>query len=286
MNNALRRFLSLGVSRDDFVLELGSGNCPYWRSDLLLDKYVSDAAERPGKQAPLIVDRPFIVGDALRLPFQDKSVNFIIARNIIEHIVDIETLFQELVRVACRGYIITPSAFAEKLFSWDKHVWFITVKGRELRHVAKEKPIYDSDLSTVFHSLYASDRQFRKFYRRHPTLFVTEYFGEDYEIRYSIEGKVVEGLKQTQAVFDYPNTRAALMFTTFPRDIRSKLQCVFRLLFSRHKAQNALSYMDRLACPICHGPFQCDGLGLFCALCEIHYPLVNHVPILVPEAAF
>lgn len=52
MNSALRHFRSLGIARYDFVLEVGSGNNPYWRSDLLIDKYVSDAAERPGKRAP------------------------------------------------------------------------------------------------------------------------------------------------------------------------------------------------------------------------------------------
>ncbi len=285
MNSALSRFLSLGISRDDFVLELGSGNRPYWRSDLLIDKYVSDASERPGKQALLIIDRPFIVGDALQLPFQDNSVDFVIARNIIEHIADIEALFCEFMRVARGGYFTAPSAIAEKLFGWDKHVWFTTVEDGELRLVAKDKPIYDSNLSTVFHSLYASDRQFRKFYRNHPTFFVTEYLWKDV-IRYSIKGEVVEGLKQTQAVFDYQNSRTALMTATSPPSIRSNLQRVFRALLSCHKAQDALSYIDRLGCPICHRPLYCDELGLLCKQCEIHYPLVNHVPILVREAAF
>jgi hypothetical protein len=45
--DSVRRFRALGISRTDFVVEIGSGNDPYWRSDLLVDKYVANPAERP-----------------------------------------------------------------------------------------------------------------------------------------------------------------------------------------------------------------------------------------------
>lgn len=212
-------------------------------------------------------------------------MDFVIARNIVEHIADIEMFLRELVRVARRGYITAPSTIAEKLFSWDKHVWFTAVRDQELRLVAKEKPIYDSDLSALFHSLHASDRQFQQFYRNHQELFVTEYHWED-SIHYSIEGEVVEGLKQTQAMFDYSDTYTALTSAALSRGIRASLQRILRVLFSSHRANQALAYIDKLACPVCHNILKCDDLRLLCEVCEIHYPVINHVPVLVQEAAF
>ena len=95
------------------MAEIGSGNDPYWRSNVLIDKYVADSTERPAGIAPLIIDRPFIVGDVERLPFKSNSVDFLIARNILEHIVNVEQFFSELTRVSRRGYITVPSALAE-----------------------------------------------------------------------------------------------------------------------------------------------------------------------------
>ena len=36
----------MNINRSDIVLELGSGHNPYYRSDILLDKYIEDRTER------------------------------------------------------------------------------------------------------------------------------------------------------------------------------------------------------------------------------------------------
>ena len=150
----------LRIARSDFVVEVGSGNDPHWRSDLLVDKYVTDSTERPGGVTPLVVDRPFLVGDALELPIQDKSVDCLITRNLLEHMVDPGKFLAEAMRVGHTGYITTPSVLSEKLFGWEKHVWFVSIEDGALILRAKERTLYDRDLSSLFHKLYAMDPAF------------------------------------------------------------------------------------------------------------------------------
>jgi uncharacterized protein YbaR (Trm112 family) len=275
------------IQRSDFVLEVGSGNAPYWRSDLLIDKYVADSAERPGGSAPLVVDRPFVVGDACSLPLKDNSVDFTIARNLLEHIVDADTFLSDMMRVSHKGYITTPSALAEKIFGWSKHIWFVSVDDGILTLRPKQRTLYDASLSKVFHALHQRDKSFQRFYAKNRHLFVVEYYWEE-SITYQIEGNLegVAQIKTTEAQFNPDTLRLALNACDRDRSLRGRVINLLHRLVSRTTIDDPIDAIDRLACPTCKGTLISaeEKQELRCSKCLVRYPIIDGIPVLVREA--
>ena len=70
------------VDSTALVLEVGSGGNPYFRSNILLDAYENT---RERHWAPLVSDRPTVLGFVEKLPFKDKVFDFVIASHVLEH---------------------------------------------------------------------------------------------------------------------------------------------------------------------------------------------------------
>jgi SAM-dependent methyltransferase len=117
------------------VLDLGSGAFPNPRADLLCDRDLVDNRHRAG--LPVVVDRPLVRADATALPFRDKSVDFVIASHLAEHVTEPEAFCAELARVARAGYIETPSPLADYLLDEEYHIWRVGRHGDRIRFRAK-----------------------------------------------------------------------------------------------------------------------------------------------------
>ena len=109
------------IADDALVLEIGSGSSPWERSDVLLDRfYVDDTGQRGGND--LYLDqRPMIVASGEKLPFRDKSFDFIYCNHVIEHALDIGAMLDEMSRVAKAGYLECPNPALEKILDQDQH---------------------------------------------------------------------------------------------------------------------------------------------------------------------
>jgi len=83
----------MNIKPDDFILEIGSGHNPKTRSDVLCDKLPEDDMERGGK---IVLDRPFVAADGQHLPFADKSFDYIICCQVLEHADDPSLFISEL----------------------------------------------------------------------------------------------------------------------------------------------------------------------------------------------
>jgi uncharacterized protein YbaR (Trm112 family) len=288
LKGLINRYNSLHVKPSDFVVEIGSGNAPYWRSNLLIDKYVADSTERPAGIAPLVVDRPLVIADGSQLPLADRAVDCLIARNILEHIIDIEEFIDEMTRVAHSGYISTPSALAEKLFGWTKHVWFVSVKGEKLLFVAKQRPLYDPQLSSVFHSLFSNNRLFQQFYRRNRDLFTVSFRWED-NLNYEIRGATnnLREIKSSQAQFDLQNTMSVLNNAAYGKpNLRRGLENLLRRISSGMQIKSVDDLVNLLACPICHSSLKIRSPNaLQCSGCSNEFPVCKGIPVLVNQAA-
>jgi len=113
----------LNPPAEGLVLEIGSGDNPNPRSNVLVDRFLgSDNRERGGD---LVVDRPFVVADAHHLPFKDGAFAYAICSHILEHMDDPVQFGKELQRVSAAGYIQSPSEIAERMFHWSFHRWYV-----------------------------------------------------------------------------------------------------------------------------------------------------------------
>lgn len=143
----LRLVYQANLPRNAKVLEIGSGHNPWPRSNVLCDLYPYDDTERSG---PIKIDnRPFFVVDAAKLPFPDKSFDFIFCSHLAEHIDDIASFFKEIQRVGKAGYIETPNYLFEQAVGTTTHVWAFFVG--ENNTLVAEKKIYPGAPEKVYH---------------------------------------------------------------------------------------------------------------------------------------
>lgn len=122
----------IAYHQDWRVLDIGSGHHPHPRANVLADKYLLDDIERTGRAAKLLSGKPFVVGDACRLPFTNKAFDFIICSHVAEHVTDVAGFCSEMGRVGRSGYIETPSRFTEMLLHVAVHRWFVSNKRGKL----------------------------------------------------------------------------------------------------------------------------------------------------------
>lgn len=162
------------------VLEVGSGDNPHPRADVLVDRYPgADNRERGGD---LAVDRrPLVVADAHHLPFKDGVFAYGICSHVLEHMDDPEQFVRELRRTCKAGYIQSPSEIAERLFHWSFHRWYVNLVGDTLVLHPKEPA---EPFGELFDYLYEYNPAYYLFQRSMPHLFWVEreWRGDDLKI--------------------------------------------------------------------------------------------------------
>ena len=116
--------LDLSIHKKDWVLEIGSGHNPSYRSNVIVDKYLEDNTHRCG-DIKIYAHQQFINADGEHLPFKDKEFDYVICNQVLEHVEHPELFIQEICRVGKRGYMETPSLLGEFLFPKESHKWVI-----------------------------------------------------------------------------------------------------------------------------------------------------------------
>jgi len=176
------------------TLEIGSGHNPLSKSDVLVDKYL-DPLERGGK---LVRDRFFVLADGEKLPFKDKSFDFVVARHVLEHSESPQAMLNEMQRVGRAGYIETPSELCERLNSKKEyHRWLVNFIDGEL--VLRRRCENDYfGLGMLFEKLFENDRDFRKMFYAHEKLWLVKYHWES-EIKY----RIIDSEKSLPLMLDF-----------------------------------------------------------------------------------
>jgi len=169
----------LNPPKTGLVLEIGSGDNPHPRSDVLVDRFLgADNRERGGD---LVVDRPLVIADAHHLPFKDGAFAYSICSNILEHMDDPAQFARELRRTSKAGYIYSPSEIAERLFHWSFHRWYVNLVGETLVLYPKEPA---EPFGELFDYLYEYNPAFYFFQHSMPDLFWVEreWHGDDLQV--------------------------------------------------------------------------------------------------------
>jgi len=151
--------IKLPVSKNQLVLEIGSGHSPHPRADILCDRFLINDQQR--QKRPLVIDRPLVIGIGERLPFKNKSFAFIYCAQVLEHSKKPLLFIKELSRVGKRGLMVMPSIVRERLFGWSYHRWYFWQKGKKLFGVKKNKK-ENHLLGKITHSLFAKTLWFRR----------------------------------------------------------------------------------------------------------------------------
>ncbi|MEP7113486.1 MAG: methyltransferase domain-containing protein, partial [Ilumatobacteraceae bacterium] len=142
-----RRRIAIPVDHTALVLDVGSGDKPHWRADVLLDRYPSDehGGQRSGASG-VRVDRPLFDADAADMPFADKVFDYAICSHVLEHVERPGDVVAELSRVAKAGYIEVPEAASAKIVDFPSHLWWVTLDGEVLVFTAKSAAYFDPDI--------------------------------------------------------------------------------------------------------------------------------------------
>ncbi len=142
-----RRRIDIPAGPDSLVLDVGSGDKPHWRADVLLDRFIDaeHAGQRSGRRAARI-SRPLFDADAASMPFATGAFDYSICSHVLEHVVDPGAVIDELVRVSRAGYIEVPEAASAKILDFPSHLWFVRLDGSTLVFTAKTAPYFDRDI--------------------------------------------------------------------------------------------------------------------------------------------
>jgi uncharacterized protein YbaR (Trm112 family)/SAM-dependent methyltransferase len=280
------------IGHHDLVLEIGSGDNPRPRSDVLCDKLPEDDTQRGGE---IVFDRPFIAADGQYLPFADKSFDYIICCHVLEHAEDPALFLSELMRVGRGGYIETPTEIGERLYGWPYHRWLISLEPSG-KLVFKRK-VEEGSFGQLFHCLFSTDRTYAKFHNQNHDLFLIQYewFGKiEYEI---VEPDTVfVDLSSQEAVERLLGKRAKPSIATTVRGlIPSRFRQWAKSAMVKGKGRHRRTLQDIegiIVCPVCKGQVKWHDRDksetcpyISCQSCGRTYPIRNGIPFLLSDQA-
>jgi uncharacterized protein YbaR (Trm112 family) len=244
------------------VLEVGGGQSPHPRADVVVDKYVADSLERSGEEE-LDFSKPLVVADGHRLPFADRSISYSIAIHVLEHATDPARFASELSRVSPAGFVQVPTARSELTFGWAFHPWLIERSDGTL--VFTPKGEQRAPYGEFFHESFSASPWLRLWWAAHRSdwFYSVEWRGHlDVEVRGSAEA-------EQSAVFDVDETVRALEGLAGKGAIRAPTGAV----------------TSALRCPVCLRELELREGEASCTSCGRVYPVAAGVPILLEEAA-
>jgi SAM-dependent methyltransferase len=271
---SLRRF-HCPVQPNALVLEVGSGGNPYARANVLLDAYEHT---RERHWAPLVSDRPTVLGFVEDLPFRDGAFDFVIASHVLEHSSDPARFLSELQRVASAGYIEVPDAFMERVNPYKDHRLEITV--REGRLLLRKKPAWQLDPQLV--ELYehrVKHCMTRELMPGHPFDFHVRYYWSkriDFQI-------VDEGV---DAAWQAPTETRSSAPSASNLTLRSRIQKLGRSLLSQRQRNRTIDLVPLLRCTVCHGTeLRSRENAMTCATCNTAFPMAHGIPRMVASGS-
>lgn len=151
------------------VLDIGSGDEPHPRANILVDSFVSDAH----RQGRLNISKPIVLARAESLPFRDNSFDLALSAHCLEHCDNPAIAVGEMCRVARRGIIEVPSPYLEHVMSPNnKHRWIFAIRDDEL--IYSENPYRHNSGSLGFAitmKLLNESRIFRSYYLNQDQIF-------------------------------------------------------------------------------------------------------------------
>jgi SAM-dependent methyltransferase len=142
------RRIAIPVGSDALVLDVGSGDKPHWRADILLDRHAGAefGGQRSGR-ATARITRPLFAADAADMPFADGVFDYVVCSHVLEHVADPAAVISEITRVGRAGYIEVPQAASAKILDFPSHLWWCRLDGTTLVFTAKHARAFDPEIA-------------------------------------------------------------------------------------------------------------------------------------------
>ena len=264
---ASRRYF-VPTPKKSLVLEVGAGGNPYPRANVLLDAYIET---RERHWAPLVTDRPTVLGFVEELPFKDNSFDFVIAAHVLEHSANPEKFISELERVAKSGYIEVPDAFMERINPYKDHRLEIANFDGELVITKKDCWNPDKDLIQLYEHKVKPHLTGRLMPKR-PFDFHVRLFWND-KIKFQITNNEID------ASWPPPIGNAELTKLTLGGKIRVLIRKILRVLLSQNLRNSKLDISNILRCSVCNGDvkFAENKRALSCVDCNSIFRVENNL---------
>jgi uncharacterized protein YbaR (Trm112 family) len=245
---------------EGLVVEIGGGQSPHPRTDLVIDRYVVDDFEREGA---ISLTKPLVVGDGHRLPLGDGAADYVLTLHVLEHATDPALFASEMSRVARAGFAQVPSREAELTYGWPFHPWLIDKTGEVL--VFEPKGTLRAHLSQFFHADFEKSTLHRIWWSAHRSRWL---HSVEWEGRLDVQ---VTGTSSADATAHFDLTATVKALEQFEsKGLLTPLSDDLRVA---------------LACPACRAQLDFDERHAECAGCQRQYPVAGGVPILLVEAA-
>lgn len=180
IRNPKSRF-DLQIARNYYVLDVGGGNNPYPKANIVADKFLNSNYHRSGN-LNVLKTQQFIEADGEKLPFIDKTFDYVFSSHVLEHVENPATFLIELSRVGKRGYIEGPSLIGEFLIPKESHKWVLLELDGKIVLMEKEDISFNPYLNfgDLFQKHIAPNSiEFQILMRTYPDLFTVRYEWKD-----------------------------------------------------------------------------------------------------------
>jgi len=120
-------YLGFKIPSNFLVLDIGSGDKPFWRGDVFVDDLSLEDAQRAGN-SPASKIGFFVDANAENLPFDDETFDFVYCSHLLEHVLCPNKVINEILRVTKTsggGYIECPTGIADVMGPFHGHLWLI-----------------------------------------------------------------------------------------------------------------------------------------------------------------
>lgn len=127
----------------DLVLDIGSGDKPFWRADVFLDKLSLDNRQRISGLNTVSDLGWFVDSDITKTPFKNRAFDFSFCSHLLEHVEDPAAVIDEITRISKAGYIEVPNGLIEAIQPFHSHLWFVYYADQTLTFVRKSQQMHD-----------------------------------------------------------------------------------------------------------------------------------------------
>lgn len=153
------------VGRDELVVDIGSGDKPFWRADVFFDNLSLGNEQRISTMETITDLGVFIDGNLPNTPFKDKAFDFSFCSHLLEHVDNPDLAIKEIMRISKKGYIEVPNGILDTISPFRSHLWFIFLNGNKLVFVRKSKKMHEVLINNGLNFLYLSKKIRDRFIR-------------------------------------------------------------------------------------------------------------------------